>query len=148
MLTLSLGNPILPPWSCLLSLSHSASAPYSSYLNSYSKLYHLEPCSHFSFCLRPFFFTSSRTHITRDPLNDYPLEKGDPPLSLTEDEMVGWHHQLQDMGLSKIREMVKDREAWHTAVHEVAKSWTWLSDWTEMILCHPLVSLSWQPLSP
>ena len=29
-----------------------------------------------------------------------------------------------DMSLSKLRELVIDREAWHTAVHEVAKSWT------------------------
>ena len=35
-----------------------------------------------------------------------------------------------DMSLSKFREIVKDREAWHTAVHGVAKSWTQLSDWT------------------
>ena len=34
-----------------------------------------------------------------------------------------------NMNLSKFQEMVKDREVWHTAVHEVAKSWTWLSDW-------------------
>ena len=34
------------------------------------------------------------------------------------------------MSLSKIQEIVKDREAWRAAVHEVAKSWTWLSDWT------------------
>ena len=33
-----------------------------------------------------------------------------------------------DMSLSKLREMVKDREAWHAAVHGVSKSWTRLSD--------------------
>ena len=34
-----------------------------------------------------------------------------------------------DMSLSKLREMVKDKGACHAAVHGVAKSWTWLSDW-------------------
>ena len=33
-----------------------------------------------------------------------------------------------DMSLSKLRETVKDREAWHAAVHGVTKSWTGLSD--------------------
>ena len=36
----------------------------------------------------------------------------------------------KDMRLSKVWEMVKDREAWRAVVHGVAKSWTWLSDWT------------------
>ena len=39
----------------------------------------------------------------------------------------------KDMNLSKLQEMVKDREAWHTAVHGVAKNQTWLSNWTAAI---------------
>ena len=35
---------------------------------------------------------------------------------------------LMDMSLSRFRELVKDREAWHAAVHGVTKSWTELSD--------------------
>ena len=38
-----------------------------------------------------------------------------------------------DMNLSKLQETVKDREAWHATVHEVAKSQTWLSAWTTIV---------------
>ena len=41
---------------------------------------------------------------------------------MTEEEMVGWHHRLNGHGLSKLWEIVKGREAWYAAVHEIEKS--------------------------
>ena len=67
--------------------------------------------------------------IWKDPDagKDWGGEKG-----MTEDEMVGWHHDSMDMNLNKIRELVMDRVAWSATVHVVVKSGTQLSDWTEL----------------
>ena len=48
------------------------------------------------------------------------------------DEMIRRHLWLNGHELSKLQEMVMDKEAWHAAVHGVTKNWTRLSDWSEL----------------
>ena len=53
---------------------------------------------------------------------------------MTEDEMVGCITDWMDMSLCKLPELVMDREVWCAVDHGVAKRWTQLSDWTELIM--------------
>ena len=45
-------------------------------------------------------------------------------IEVSDNEMVGWHHQLNRHDLRKVQEIVKDREIWRAAVHGVPKSQT------------------------
>ena len=50
---------------------------------------------------------------------------------MIDDEMVGWHHWLNGHEFEQAPEMVVDKEAWHAAVHGVAKSRVQMSNWTD-----------------
>ena len=66
--------------------------------------------------------------IGKDP--DAGKDWGQEEKGTTEEEMARQHHwHNQWTWVCKLWEMVKDREAWHAAVHEVTKSWTQLSNW-------------------
>ena len=47
---------------------------------------------------------------------------------MTEGEMIGWHTDSMEMSLSKLQEIVRDREAWCAALYLVTKSWIQLSN--------------------
>ena len=64
--------------------------------------------------------------IGKDP--DAGKDWGEEEKGMTRMRLLDDITDLMDMSLSKLQQIVKDREAWHAAVHRVAKSWIWLSD--------------------
>ena len=53
----------------------------------------------------------------------------------TEDEMVGWHHRLSGLKSEQTMAECEGQDAWCAAVHGVAKSQPWLSNWTTTAMC-------------
>ena len=73
----------------------------------------------------------------KDPVagNDW----GQEEKGMTENKMVGWHHQLNGHKFEQALGVVVDREAWNAAVPRVTKIQTWLTErlnWTELIQLH------------
>ena len=71
------------------------------------------------------------------PEKDPEAEKdwGQEEKVVTEEKMIGWHHWLNghEFVMSKLRETVKDNEAWYAAVHGVVENQTWFGDWKATI---------------
>ena len=70
-----------------------------------------------------------KTWLTGKEL-DAGKDRGQEEKGATEDEMVGWHHWLNEHEFEQAPGIMEGREAWCAAVHRVTKNWTKLTSWT------------------
>ena len=70
--------------------------------------------------------------VRKDP--DAGKHWGQEEKGAADKKTVGWHHDSMDMSLSKLQEIVKDREVWRATVHGTAKNPTWLREWTGTVM--------------
>ena len=84
------------------------------------------------------FLWPSDAKIGKDP--DVGKDWGQKKGAVEDERWLDGILDSMDMSLSKLQEIVKDREVWHAAVHGVKKNWTWVSDWTTI-----MIILGWSP---
>ena len=75
--------------------------------------------------------------IWEDP--DAGKDWGQEKKGMTEDKMVGWHHRLNGHGFGWTLGVGDGQGGLCVVVHGVAKSWTWLSNWTDLIILKRII---------
>ena len=58
---------------------------------------------------------------------------------MTEDKMVGWHHNSMDMNLDKLQEMVRNRNAWHAPSNEYSGLISFRMEWLDLLAVQGIV---------
>ena len=116
-------------WRRLLRVPWTARKSNKSILKEISAKYSLEGLM-LKLKLQYFGNLMGRTDSGKDP--DAGKDWRQEEKGMAEDEMFAWHHRLKEHEFEQALGVGDATEAWHAAVHPVAKSRTWLSNWTQV----------------